>query len=869
MQLSSESYRTRWLILVIMWTLTATLLFLQASRVRDYLTIVGQLGLRGAPAATTPLQQGYPAFAADAQTWVRHALSLLEGEQVQLRWTTIDNAPDGREVHWNSAWAWCIAGSGWVYHLFTGVPLANAVEKVTVWLTPIALLVLIMIISAWATRRAGLIAGVVIVVAMACSDRIYEGFFPTYVDHHGLLTVAVLGMMLGAVVMGGGWWRAAKPGQATLLPVSAEAARNGAVFSALSGAFGMWVSAASILPPIVLVGAAGGLAMLIQGRRAQQNGEMFAPEIWRTWGRVGAVASFVFYLVEYFPTHLGMRLEANHPLYAIGWLGGSELVAQFGERWLAPRENRWQNWPRAIWPVVAILAAPATIAIGGVRVFLLLDPFLANLHRNYIQEFLPIWRTVQGFDAKMIYQILVVENLPLIAAILTLTYKGRETPLVVWFAVIATLLFNAMAWWQSRWLLNASGVQVCLALVLLATWTAAYRPLVRWAAALIMVGLLYIPSGVMRYVGISEDVKARRVSPKDASNMLFRDIAARLRASQPEGEIIMLSSPNASTSVGYYGRFKTLGTLYWENDAGLRHSAEIFSARTEAEAAGLIRKYRVTHLAMISDENFIVQYYQLLHPDATADEIKRCFGYQVLYDKHIPQWLEMLPYSVPEDLKQLNISVMLFKVNFNQSMAEALYHVALAQVAGGAIDDGERIFDGLIKQAPQNYQPWLRKGELLLARHNWTDAAEAILKGISLAAAEERPALYVSYASNFYNNKQPALAIRIYRTGLAEKYAPDLACYLAWVLSTSTDDSLRNGKEALELAQECIKAQPNSPSYLNTLAAALAENGRFAEAAVAADGALANSRLKGDPPGVQAVFQRRLALIKSGQPIRE
>ena len=71
--------------------------------------IAGQLGMRGAAPAATPLTQAYPAFAADAQVWVRHALSLIEGDKLQLRYTTIDNAPKGREVHWNSAWAWAIA----------------------------------------------------------------------------------------------------------------------------------------------------------------------------------------------------------------------------------------------------------------------------------------------------------------------------------------------------------------------------------------------------------------------------------------------------------------------------------------------------------------------------------------------------------------------------------------------------------------------------------------------------------------------------------------------------------------------------------------------------------------------------------------
>jgi tetratricopeptide (TPR) repeat protein len=418
-------------------------------------------------------------------------------------------------------------------------------------------------------------------------------------------------------------------------------------------------------------------------------------------------------------------------------------------------------------------------------------------------------------------------------------------------------------------LLNASGVQVCLAIILIGTWTI-HRPLrTRWLVALAMIGLLYLPTGILRYTGASEDVRKRTVSPKDAANMLYRDIAAALRASQPEGDIVMLASPNASTSVGYYGRFKTLGTLYWENDAGLRHAAEILSAPSEDAAAALVRKYHVTHIALISEENFIVQYYQLLHPNATAEEIKKCFGYQLLADKRIPQWLQMLPYSIPDDLKTLNISVMLFKVNFGQNLAEALYNVALAQVASGAIDDGERTFDLLIKQAPQVYQPWLRKGELLLARHNWTEAANAMLKGIALAPAPEHPSLYVNYAGSFYNSKQRALAIRLYRAGLAENYVPDLACYLAWVLATSEEDNLRDGKEALQLAEKVIQTDPNSPSYLNTLAAALAENGRMAEAAAAADRALANSRFKGDPPTVQAIFARRLDIIKSGKPIRE
>ena len=88
------------------------------------------------------------------------------------------------------------------------------------------------------------------------------------------------------------------------------------------------------------------------------------------------------------------------------------------------------------------------------------------------------------------------------------------------------------------------------------------------------------------------------------------------------------------------------------------------------------------------------------------------------------------------------------------------------------------------------------------------------------------------------------------------------------MLATNPNEAFRNGKEALALAEEAVKADPLSPTYLNTLAAALAENGRFPEAVEAADRALANSQLRGEPANVQQVFAERLAILKSRKPLR-
>ena len=97
------------LLVIIAWLFASSLVVWHQRIVDRYLAIAGDLGQRPEGRPETPLTIAYPAFAADAQTWVRHALSLLEGDELRLRFTRIDNAPAGREVHWNSAWAWCIA----------------------------------------------------------------------------------------------------------------------------------------------------------------------------------------------------------------------------------------------------------------------------------------------------------------------------------------------------------------------------------------------------------------------------------------------------------------------------------------------------------------------------------------------------------------------------------------------------------------------------------------------------------------------------------------------------------------------------------------------------------------------------------------
>jgi tetratricopeptide (TPR) repeat protein len=86
---------------------------------------------------------------------------------------------------------------------------------------------------------------------------------------------------------------------------------------------------------------------------------------------------------------------------------------------------------------------------------------------------------------------------------------------------------------------------------------------------------------------------------------------------------------------------------------------------------------------------------------------------------------------------------------------------------------------------------------------------------------------------------------------------------LAYLLATSADDSVRDGKRAVELAKraEQIQGTP-SPDILDTLAATYAATGDFARAI-----STQQEAIKLAPE--RASFRQRLQLYQSGKPLRE
>ena len=116
----------------------------------------------------------------------------------------------------------------------------------------------------------------------------------------------------------------------------------------------------------------------------------------------------------------------------------------------------------------------------------------------------------------------------------------------------------------------------------------------------------------------------------------------------------------------------------------------------------------------------------------------------------------------------------------------------------------------------------------------------------------------------------PAEALSTYRE--AHSKSPDnlnAANALAWALATCPVDALRSGAEAVPLAQAvCEKTKRAQPSYLDTLAAALAEAGRFPDALATADQA-AKVAIAARQFSLAVEIQERRRIYRSGRPYRD
>jgi tetratricopeptide (TPR) repeat protein len=153
----------------------------------------------------------------------------------------------------------------------------------------------------------------------------------------------------------------------------------------------------------------------------------------------------------------------------------------------------------------------------------------------------------------------------------------------------------------------------------------------------------------------------------------------------------------------------------------------------------------------------------------------------------------------------------------------ALFHL-------GKADEAIRHFQIARQLNPNDAQAVFNVGNALAQTGKTGEAIPYLQAALRLDPSYDQAHFALGLA--FARTGQAAEAITQYKAALRSAPSdPVIQNTLAWQLATCADPSLRQGRDALQLAvKACDQTRNGNPIYLRTLAAALAETGQFAEA---------------------------------------
>lgn len=789
--------------LLLAWLCVAAVVLFDGVVMRRYIELLDDSGTL--PTNAIPLHEIEPSDFADAYTWTRLALTAQQGGPWRIRSTNIDNAPLGRRVYWNSAFVHLVAAAGRVRALATHERLPTATERARRWFNAPLFLLVVVIFSSIVAWRMGAPYGVLLAFAMLGHRWFYDGFGAAYVDHHGLLTAATFGVVLGIALIGATW-------------------TGGAVLSAVSGAFGLWISAASVIPTIAFTGLAGIVsAVWFEGEASEHH---FEPRFWRLWGVVGCALSLVAYVAEFAPGHMHLRLEVNHPLYALAWLGGGELVASVVERRMA---GHFRHPWRTIGAGVLVVLPVAVIAAFRGQVFAPVDPSIDAMHRR-IKEFQSLASLAHEFGRGMMSDFVIGFVLLLPALVLLRKVSDRAR---IAFAFVVSVLAVVLACVQARWWLTASGPEVVLLVLAVYSLFKGRRGRHQWMATAAL-SAVFAALAIVRISTLSAAVRDRAVSTADALEPMYRDAAIAIRTDHPRGKVVLLASPNASTAIGYFGGYQTLASLYWENIEGVRAAAEIYSSASDSAALTLIERRGVTHVAAIVPDDYLLDYLHIAHPGASNDELPNTFGNRLLSGRSFPRWLREIPFRPRMPETHPPAKALLFQVVPDQTDDEAAWAQAVAEVA----------------------------------RSESRNAFEDFVRAVHTRSANGRADTYERAAQTSYEWRDHRLALALLDSANRLHPTRSSATTIGWILATSEDDRVRNGSTALGIARQIGGETSTAPATLDVTAAALAETGDMRSAIATAQRMLAIGRAANDS-AVVARATERLKAYQAGRPWRQ
>ncbi len=210
--------------------------------------------------------------------------------------------------------------------------------------------------------------------------------------------------------------------------------------------------------------------------------------------------------------------------------------------------------------------------------------------------------------------------------------------------------------------------------------------------------------------------------------------------------------------------------------------------------------------------------------------------------------------------------------------AAANFHVATRMSQRDALEEAAPLYRAALARQPRFPEASFGLGMALAGMGRFDEAADALravagaapMRGVVAAVesfcvaragdaaasmtdvvetpSEDAASVFGSLGNSLAARGFDADAVAALRCGLRfDRDDPALSLNLAWLLATAADDAVRNGAEALRLAEQIARSGEH-PGTLDVLAAAQAEVGRFEDALVSARRALGLAERAGMKP---------------------
>jgi tetratricopeptide (TPR) repeat protein len=218
---------------------------------------------------------------------------------------------------------------------------------------------------------------------------------------------------------------------------------------------------------------------------------------------------------------------------------------------------------------------------------------------------------------------------------------------------------------------------------------------------------------------------------------------------------------------------------------------------------------------------------------------------------------------------ELNAAIAAYEraLSIQPRYADARYNLGIALEQNGRVDEAIAQYQKTLQDKPDYAEAYYMLGNNLLEKRRIDEAIASYQQALRIRA--DYPQVQNNLGLALIQEGRASEAIAHWEKTLEIRSDfVDTLNNLAWVLATYPEGSIRNGPEAVALAERAHQISGNkNPAIFRTLAAAYAESGRFADAMDIAQRGLQLAKTQGNY-SLADIFEGDIALYRANAPVR-